>query len=340
MWETHSTPEMGDRPQAIINKQIVTSCDFLIGAFWTRIGTHTGVAESGTVEEIEELIKAGKPVLLYFSSAPVVPDSINPEQYKRLTDFKKKCKEDGLIENYDSVSDLREKLNRHLTSTVRKIHGEPSFPATSMDEELRSVNAVKEQLRDLITHAEVDWKTERDSQPVSIDNGKNILEALASNLIDFRANLEDIVDQPVLRSLETQISILKKLRNHKVYIDGGISYKAFWQSGDEVFTALKGNTSEITYKEAHDLKSDSVGGLEKEKIEILKLLAKKEEIGSEGVMDSDISLSTGLSLVVTRYHLNPLEGQSYIYASYAVGQSILYSIDQKGRDFLIKNGLI
>lgn len=76
MWETHSTPEMGDRPQAILNKQLVASCDLLVGAFWTRIGTHTGVSESGTIEEIEEIRKAGKPVLLYFSSQPVVLDLI------------------------------------------------------------------------------------------------------------------------------------------------------------------------------------------------------------------------------------------------------------------------
>ncbi len=32
-WETHSTPEMGDRPQAIINKQLVNDSDILVGVF-------------------------------------------------------------------------------------------------------------------------------------------------------------------------------------------------------------------------------------------------------------------------------------------------------------------
>jgi hypothetical protein len=41
-WETHSAPEMGDRPQAIINKRVLRDCDLLIGVFWTRIGTATG----------------------------------------------------------------------------------------------------------------------------------------------------------------------------------------------------------------------------------------------------------------------------------------------------------
>src|SRR5260370_20274477 len=32
-WESHSTPSMGDRPQAIINKQVLAGCDLLIAVF-------------------------------------------------------------------------------------------------------------------------------------------------------------------------------------------------------------------------------------------------------------------------------------------------------------------
>lgn len=39
MWESHSVPVMGGRPQAIINEQVVRDCDMLIGAFWTRLGS-------------------------------------------------------------------------------------------------------------------------------------------------------------------------------------------------------------------------------------------------------------------------------------------------------------
>ncbi len=67
-WETHATPEMGDRPQAIINKQLLRDCDLLIAVFWTRLGTPTGVASSGTVEEIEEHLAADKPAMIYFSN--------------------------------------------------------------------------------------------------------------------------------------------------------------------------------------------------------------------------------------------------------------------------------
>jgi hypothetical protein len=39
----------------------------LIGVFWTRVGTPTGIAESGTLEEIERVAAEGKLVMLYFS---------------------------------------------------------------------------------------------------------------------------------------------------------------------------------------------------------------------------------------------------------------------------------
>jgi len=113
-WETHSVPEMGDRPQSIINKQILKDCDLLVGVFWTRIGTATGQFASGTVEEIEEHIKDGKPAMLYFSAAPVVPDSIEPDQYRQLQTFKKSCQSRGLYESYSDVNDFRAKLYRHL----------------------------------------------------------------------------------------------------------------------------------------------------------------------------------------------------------------------------------
>jgi hypothetical protein len=41
-WETHATPETGVRPQAAINRQLISTSDLLIGMFWTKLGTNTG----------------------------------------------------------------------------------------------------------------------------------------------------------------------------------------------------------------------------------------------------------------------------------------------------------
>ena len=104
---------MGERPQGIINKQVLKDCDLLVGVFWTRIGTPSGEYASGTVEEIEEHIKAGKPVMLYFSSVPVIPDSVDQDQYA-LRKFKESCKSRGLFETYADLNDFKDKLYHHL----------------------------------------------------------------------------------------------------------------------------------------------------------------------------------------------------------------------------------
>ncbi len=130
-WETHSVPEMGDRPQAIINKRVLQGCDLLVGVFWTRIGTATGEFESGTVEEIEEHIKANRPAMLYFSGSPVVLDSVDPDQYQRLKDFRNSCQSRGLYESYADIEDFRSKLYRHLQL---KLNQDPYFRATGGSE--------------------------------------------------------------------------------------------------------------------------------------------------------------------------------------------------------------
>jgi hypothetical protein len=117
-WETHATPDMGDRPQAIINGQLLKDADLLVAMFWTRIGSPTGVAKSGTVEEIEEHIRAGKPAMIYFSSAPVRPDSIDDNQYRLLREFKESMQKRGLYEEYENLSDFHTKFTRQLAQKI------------------------------------------------------------------------------------------------------------------------------------------------------------------------------------------------------------------------------
>ncbi|MHC8324812.1 DUF4062 domain-containing protein [Pseudomonas sp. LB1P83] len=119
-WESHSSPEMGAPPQAIINKQIVENCDLLVGVFWTRIGTATDGYASGTVEELERHIESGKPAMLYFSSQPVAMDMVDLEQVASVKKFKADCQRRGLYESYDSHADFKTKLYRQLQLKVNQ----------------------------------------------------------------------------------------------------------------------------------------------------------------------------------------------------------------------------
>jgi len=118
-WEKHTSPELSGRPQEIINERVLKDCDLLIGLFWTRLGTPTGKAASGSVEEIERHLAAGKPAMVYFSSAPVAPASIDADQYAALKEFRQWCQSRGLIEEFENLPDLATKFTRQLQITLR-----------------------------------------------------------------------------------------------------------------------------------------------------------------------------------------------------------------------------
>lgn len=119
-WETHSYASMGDRAQGLLNKQILKDADFLIGMFWTRIGTPTGEYESGTLEEIKEHIIAGKPAMICFSDQPVQMRSVDQEQYSKLMEFKEDCYGKGLVTEYRSLEDFKTIINDSFIRRVNK----------------------------------------------------------------------------------------------------------------------------------------------------------------------------------------------------------------------------
>lgn len=118
-WETDSVPEWGSHPQSILNRQLVDSCDALIGIFWTRLGTPTPDGRSGTVEEIERFAATGKPVLLYFCRKHGDVAAIDIDQLKALRDFEASCRESSLYETYGDAAEFEAKLARALTRVVR-----------------------------------------------------------------------------------------------------------------------------------------------------------------------------------------------------------------------------
>jgi hypothetical protein len=119
-WETHATPQTGVRPQAAINQQLVTRSDILIGIFWTKLGTPTGVAESGTVEEIDQFVASGKTAMLYFSSRPIDPNKIDAKQHARLKTFKAETYKRALVGHFSSIEELQRILLRDLLRQLRR----------------------------------------------------------------------------------------------------------------------------------------------------------------------------------------------------------------------------
>ena len=113
-WETDTYPELGEDPQAVINKQLAGRCAAVIAVFATRLGTTTPRAASGTAEEIDRFEVEGKPVGVYFSEGQGDLTRLNPAQLQALQDYKESLRNRGLYRGYRSVSHLRQLIDQHL----------------------------------------------------------------------------------------------------------------------------------------------------------------------------------------------------------------------------------
>lgn len=150
-WETHAIPTSGVRPQSAINDQLVDRCDILVGMFWTKLGTSTGVAASGTAEEIDRFVAAGKPAMLYFSQRKISKDKVDPKQAAKLRKFKAATYRESLIGSFDSVADLQRVLLRDLTRQLRMLQSSKTAHAGRIDRAREITELIRQHKKDGIT---------------------------------------------------------------------------------------------------------------------------------------------------------------------------------------------
>lgn len=112
-WSKNSYPQSGGKPQALLNEQFVKKCDAAVALFWTRFGTPTDEYGSGTEEEIEIMLDAGKQVFLYFSDKPIPPSETDWEGYQKVQAFKQKY--NGIYFSYCTAEDFESSFYAHLT---------------------------------------------------------------------------------------------------------------------------------------------------------------------------------------------------------------------------------
>jgi hypothetical protein len=87
-WRSDAVPRLGvGSGQGVINEQLVDDADIVIALFDARIGQATAAAVSGTAEEIQRAIDAGKHVHVWFSNEPIRRDP-DLEQLAALREFR------------------------------------------------------------------------------------------------------------------------------------------------------------------------------------------------------------------------------------------------------------
>lgn len=235
-WESHASPEMGVRPQQAINEQVLNRCDLLIGIFWTRIGTTTGEYTSGTVEEIERHTDAQRPAMLYFSNQPVLPDSIDPDQYGALKQFKASCQSKGLYETYESLSDFRAKFYRHLQL---KLNDARWFPQGGSGPEL-DPNIFEFPKRDPTLSKEAQQLLVEASE----DSNGVILYLRYLNGTQLQTNAKNLIPSDDRRTVAKWESALQELVDEQLVIGRGHKGEVFeiTTQGYSLADVLKGRT--------------------------------------------------------------------------------------------------
>jgi hypothetical protein len=116
-WERDAVPDVGERAQDVINRQLVDRADIIMAIFWTRFGTSTGRFASGTEEEIHRAIRVGKRVLLYFSGRKIDPRTVDMDQLAKTEAFRKGFP--GLYGVFNEIDELKGMIELHLKSVIQ-----------------------------------------------------------------------------------------------------------------------------------------------------------------------------------------------------------------------------
>ena len=120
-WRTHSHPAAGARPQALINKQVVDGSDIVVGLFRARVGSPTGVADSGTEEEIRRSIKRGAVVMVYFANLPVPKQRKSRNEFARIEKFKRQLGRKALYYTFTDLKAFEDAFRQHLAGAMNEL---------------------------------------------------------------------------------------------------------------------------------------------------------------------------------------------------------------------------
>lgn len=123
-WESDVVPSMGPDPQAVVSGQVGDAYDIFVGVLWTKIGTRTPRALSGTIEEFERAYDRFRndprsvQIMFYFNETPIAPNDIDPEQLGAVRAFRQKIGELGIYGTYQSPEEFVSKIRTHLLKVV------------------------------------------------------------------------------------------------------------------------------------------------------------------------------------------------------------------------------
>lgn len=125
-WEDDAYPSIGTDAQEVINRQLPTDYDLFVGVMWSRFGTPTGRAGSGTKEEFDRALTRYREtpgaldILFYFKDAPISPSKLDLHQLAKVLEFKTSLQHTGLLSwDFADLDQFKNLVELHLTRHVQ-----------------------------------------------------------------------------------------------------------------------------------------------------------------------------------------------------------------------------
>jgi Domain of unknown function (DUF4062) len=127
-WETYVHPDMGRDAQDVVSRQI-PDYDVFLGIMWSRFGTPTKDADSGTEQEFWdahagwEKRRTPSHILFYFCRQDFPNDVVmkNIDQLQKVSAFRSELANRGLVWNYPSHAAFADTVRPHLVSVLSEI---------------------------------------------------------------------------------------------------------------------------------------------------------------------------------------------------------------------------
>ena len=236
-WDTHGYPGVGHDPQDVLNRELPNEPDIFIGLMWSRYGTATTRAGSGTEEEFHRALERYRQdpdsirIMFYFKDAPLAPSDIDPDQLRRVSRFRESLGAEGaLYWMFRTLDDFEQLLRIHLSRQMQQLSA-PDQPrrdaesqATSQSTEtdndelglLDFLDLVDEHfgaLKDIVSRitaettsiakkmqrrtAEMEATTARAHGQVSRRDVRSLIEKAAADMLQFVARMK--VEIPLFR---------------------------------------------------------------------------------------------------------------------------------------------
>ncbi len=143
-WETNVIPGLSPSgAQGVIDEQTPDDYEIYLGILGARFGTPAGQASSGTEHEFQTALNRWKEdslsvrIMFYFKNSSGKLSDIDPDQLKKVLEFKHNLEKIGLYKEFQDPNQLKELLRTDLFLLAKQLVGDPKQPEPELKVDIK-----------------------------------------------------------------------------------------------------------------------------------------------------------------------------------------------------------